>query len=188
MSKTSRINHSEGLRVARLFMVLSSISPLFILWAIRGSKVVPDEYFIPLCALAVIIPNAVLFWRYKTARKLHETRELTIGIAEDHRGHLLVYLFAMLIPLYATDLGDPRDMAAALAAVALIVVLFYRLNLHYTNIVFTILSYYVFTVRPRDGHEQGATAIVLITKRQQVDPGAQIVAYRLSDTVYVEAA
>ena len=30
-------NKSEGLKIARLMMVFSSISPLFVLWAIRGS-------------------------------------------------------------------------------------------------------------------------------------------------------
>jgi hypothetical protein len=34
--------HREGLRAARLLMVLSSISPLFILWAIRGNSLIPD--------------------------------------------------------------------------------------------------------------------------------------------------
>ncbi len=32
-------NKSEGLFIARLLMVLSSISPLFILWVIRGANV-----------------------------------------------------------------------------------------------------------------------------------------------------
>jgi len=34
--------HNEGLRVARLLMVLSSISPLYILWAIRGNSLIID--------------------------------------------------------------------------------------------------------------------------------------------------
>lgn len=35
--------HREGLKAARLLMVLSSISPLFILWAIRGNCLVADD-------------------------------------------------------------------------------------------------------------------------------------------------
>jgi len=37
MSGRPATRHSEGLKAARLLMVLSSISPLFILWAIRGN-------------------------------------------------------------------------------------------------------------------------------------------------------
>jgi len=46
-------NKSEGLPIARLLMVLSSISPLFILWAIRGANVkgLPESYFLAFCAL-----------------------------------------------------------------------------------------------------------------------------------------
>ena len=36
--------HNEGLKTARLLMVLSSILPLFILWAIRGNRLIPDHY------------------------------------------------------------------------------------------------------------------------------------------------
>ena len=38
--------HGEGLKLARLLMVLSSVSPLFVLWAIRGTTLVPDVYFL----------------------------------------------------------------------------------------------------------------------------------------------
>ena len=48
-------SHGEGLKAARLLMVLSSISPLFILWAIRGTTLVADRWFIGFCALTRII-------------------------------------------------------------------------------------------------------------------------------------
>ena len=47
----------EGLRLARLFMVLSSVSPLFVLWAIRGNSLVPDRFLIPACAVMVVVPT-----------------------------------------------------------------------------------------------------------------------------------
>src|SRR6266478_9284938 len=111
----SRTSH-EGLKAARLLMVLSSISPLFVLWAIRGNKLIPDVYFLSFCALMVILPNAFLWVRINTTRKLRERREIKVGTAEDHREHLLVYLFAMLLPFYPTGLDTWRDFAATLAA------------------------------------------------------------------------
>src|SRR2546428_8462309 len=96
---------SEGLKVARLLMVLSSISPLFILWAIRGNNLIPDRWLFTFCAAMVIIPYAFLYIRIRTARNLQEKRELVVGTAEDHRDHLLVYLFAVLLPFYATSLA-----------------------------------------------------------------------------------
>src|SRR2546422_6243018 len=95
--------HREAMRAARLLMVLSSISPLFILWAIRGNSLIPDQYFLGFCAGMVVVPNAFLWRRISTAKKLEDKRELTIGKADDHRDHILVYLFAMLLPFYSED-------------------------------------------------------------------------------------
>ena len=180
--------HHEGLKVARLLMVLSSISPLFILWAIRGNSLIPDRYFIAFCMLMVVAPNVFLWLRLLTARRLQEKRDLSVGKAEDHREHLLVYLFAMLLPFYAADLGTWRDLAAALAALSFIVFLFWHLNLHYMNLLFAALGYRVFTVYPPcDGNPlSGKISIALITRRVSLLSGEHLIAYRLSDTVYLE--
>ena len=178
----------EGLRIARLMMVLSSISPLFVLWAIRGNKLLADQYLISFCAGMIVIPNVFLWLRITTARKLNLKRELVVGSAEDHRDHLLVYLFAMLLPFYAIDTGTWRDLAALLAALGLVVFLFWHLNLHYMNLLFAIRGYRVFTISPPsdDNPLSGRTTQVLITPRVAILSGDHIVAYRLSDTVYFE--
>jgi hypothetical protein len=82
MSNTAK---GEGLKTARLMMVLSSISPLFVLWAIRGSKLLPDRYLVSFCAVMVVLPNLFLWLRIRMARKLQVTRELVIGSAEFRR-------------------------------------------------------------------------------------------------------
>lgn len=184
----SRRGHHQGLRIARLLMVLSSISPLFILWAIRGNSLVPDRYFLGFCAAMIILPNAFLWWRIRTAKKLQEKREIVVCTAEDHREHLLVYLFAMLLPFYTVEIGAWRDFAATLAALAFIVFLFWHLHLHYMNLVFAILGYRVFTASsPADDNPlSGKASFVLITRRVTLSPVGSITAYRLSDTVYLE--
>lgn len=182
--------HHEGLKAARLLMVLSSVSPLFILWAIRGNSVIPDIYFVGFCVLMVAVPNAFLWLRIRTAKKQADRRDLTVGTADDHRDHILVYLFAMLLPFYSVELGTWRYVATSLAALAFIVFLFWYLNLHYVNFLFALFGYRVFTVyAPVDGQPlSGKTPYALITRRVALVPGEHIVAYRLSDTVYLEAA
>lgn len=181
-------NHSEGLKVARLLMVLSSISPLFILWAIRGNQLIADAYLIGLCVFMVVVPNVFLWLRIATARRLQERRELVVGKAEDHRDHLLVYLFSMLLPFYGAELATLRDLAALLVALGFIVFLFWHLNLHYMNVLFAALGYRVFTIYPpSDGNPlSGKTSQVLITRRVGLSAGQHVVSYRLSDTVYFE--
>ncbi len=169
-------------------MVLSSISPLFLLWAIRGNKLIPDRYLLPLCLAMMILPNLFLWLRIKTAMRLQERKELAIGSAEDHRDHILVYLFAMLLPLYPIDLGTWRDFAALVSALAFIVFLFWHLNLHYMNLLFALFGYRVFTIfAPRDENPfSGRVPQVLLTPRVALVAGERVIAYRLSDTVYFE--
>ena len=189
MAASSYSTQTEGLKVARLLMVLSSISPLFILWAVRGNSLIPDLWFIGFCALMVFVPNAFLWLRIRTARKQADKRELTVGTADDHRDHILVYLFAMLLPFYSEDIGTWRDLGATLAALAFIVFLFWHLNLHYMNLMFAIRGLRIFTVYPpADGNPlTGRARQAVITHRVNLVSGDRIVAYRLSDTVYLEA-
>jgi len=150
---------------------------------------IPDYYFISLCAAMVLLPNAFLWLRIRTAKRDKDRREVTVGTADDHRDHILLYLFAMLLPFYSEDLGTLRDLAATLAALSFIVFLFWHLNLHYMNLLFAMLGYRVFTVYPpADGNPlTGKKRYAVITRRVSLSPGETITTYRLSDTVYLEA-
>ena len=180
--------HREGLKLARLFMVLSSISPLFIIWAIKGNSLIADSYFLLFCGFMVIIPNLFLWWRIRTARKLHEKRTIVVGTSEDHRDHLLVYLFTLLLPFYSADFSTWRDFLSVLTAIGFIVFIFWHLNLHYMNILFSLKGYRIFTLYPPQDKNPltGKSTFVLITPRVAVNNGEQLVVYRLSDTVFLE--
>jgi hypothetical protein len=96
----------------------------------------------------------------------------------------------MLLPFYSADLETWRYFGASFAALAFIVFLFWHLNLHYMNLLFAARGYRVFTVYPPDDGNPltGTTRVALITPRVSLAAGARVTAYRLSDTVYVEAA
>ena len=121
--------HAEGLKLARFIMALSSMSPLFFLWSIRGTNLIPDKYFVTSCLLMATLPTGFLLYREFMARKLNDTRRLVVGMTEDHRGHVLVYLFAILLPFYRQNVDTWRDFFAILAALVFIVFLFWHLNL-----------------------------------------------------------
>ena len=86
------------MKFARLLMTFSSLSPLFILWAVRGTKLIPDTWFIPGCLALAILPTLFLGLRIQTAMKQNDRREIVVGSVDDHRTHVLVYLFAILLP------------------------------------------------------------------------------------------
>lgn len=183
-------NSREGLSLARLLMVLSSMSPLFILWAIKGGSIegFPELYFLGFCGFFVVVPNLFLWWRIRRVKRNKDKRELTAGKAEDHRDHLLVYLFAMLLPFYGVSMETIRDFAGLIAAIAFIAFLFWHLNMHYMNIFWAFRGYRVYTLSPiGDGNSlSGRLPTVLITKRSHIIHGERISAYRLSQTVFLE--
>jgi len=170
-------------------MVLSSLSPLFVLWAIRGNDLVRDRWFVSICAAFAILPTIALWWRIRTARKAGEKRLIQVGSVESRRNDVLAYLFALMLPFYPSNLEGWREFAATLVALGLVIYLFWRLNLHYMNLWFAVFRYNVVAVipPPSDNPYSGRDEIVLITHRRTVHPGESIYAYRLSDTVRIEA-
>ncbi len=177
----------EGLQFARLLLVFSSISPLFVLWSIRGgNKLIPELWFQIFCWIMIIVPNVFLLIKIKTAISLNEKRELFVNDAEDHRDHLLVYLFAMLLPFYTAGLNSLREFYACLAALIFIIFLFWHLNMHYMNLLFALMGYRVFTISQNNSKTLGLENLVLITKRSSVRKNDKLSVYRISDTVYWE--
>lgn len=173
----------------RLLMVLSGFAPLFLLMAIQGNSLFPEKYFLLTCFALAILPTLFLCWRLCVVRKTDDTRHLVVGRIEDHRSHILVYLFATLLPFYREDIGTCRDLAAMLAALAFVVFLFWRLNLHYINVYFAFRGYQIYTISSPSGTDRrngGLGDFVLITRRRRLEQHEHITAFRLSDTVYFE--
>ncbi len=143
----------EGLGLGRFLMVLSSISPLLRCGQSGAPNSFRIVFFASCCAFLIIIPNAYIFVRLWVSKRNNERRPVIVGKSEDHRDHLLVYLFAMLLPFYTTSLNDWREFSATIVAVSFIVFLFWNLNLHYMNVLFAVLGYRIFTVFPvEDGN------------------------------------
>jgi hypothetical protein len=113
---------------------------------------------------------------------------VTVGASEDHRDHLIVYLVAMLTPLYQAELKTTRDALANVASLLIIVFLFVHLRLHYMNLLFAFRGYRVYTVSPPISQNpvERKEPIVLLTQRPYLTPGDSIRALRLSNTVLME--
>ncbi len=177
----------EGMQVTRLIMVLCSMAPLFLLWAMRGSPSMPDKYFIPICLALAIVPTLILCLRIYVAKRNNDCQTKIIGKAEDHRDYILVYLFALLLPFYTANLKDSREFFATVLALVFILFMFWNLNMHYMNLLFAIRGYRVFTVSRETNNEfEGKAVFVLLTRRTFLIEGDKMETYRLSDSVFIE--
>ena len=169
---------------------LSSLSPLFLILAIRGNAVVPDLWLWTVCAALVAVPSAFLFLRVLIVWKSRRATLIQVGAVEDKETRLSVYLaLAPMLPVYWPALDAWRDLIALCVAVAIITLLFWHFRLHYVHFILALLDYRTFAVVPdsRDSPFSRRTPLALIVRRQRRPAeGDRIYALRLSDTLYWE--
>ena len=181
------MKRAQGLRVARLLMIVSSFAPLFILWGIRGTKFMDETIFSIICIGLVIIPNLFLLARIRSAKKHEGLVPIKVGHAEDHREYLLVYLFAILLPMYVVDLDTCRNFYASVVAMVFIIFLFWHMDLHYMNLLFAFAGYRVYTIEPpEDDNIVSDKSVRVLISRRRNPPSGSINAFRISNFVYFE--
>ena len=176
----------------RLLMVLSSFAPLFVFWSLQKLErpitylehtlVTQTQWFWG-CLTLAILPTLALCARYLFASKDNDTRTLTVVQCEDHSDHLLTYLIANLLPFYASQISTLRGFATVILAVAFVVFIMWRMNMHYINVFFALLRYKVYTITLDE--TEGRKAIFL-SRRNYIAVNSTVKGVRLSDTVFIE--
>lgn len=179
----------EGMRFVRFILVWSSLSPAFLLWAVRGSEAYPDWKFTVICLALFSVPNALLIAFWARAKDKNVVRTLDVIKSDDPKDHILTYLFAMLIPLYQSNMDNARQMLVAGASFAMIMFLFWHMKLHYMNFVFALGGYNIFTVKVKAaiGGTSQETWVV-ISRRATIPEGEILTGFRLGGLVLADKA
>lgn len=189
---TSKVD--EGLELTRFVLVWSSLSPVFVLWAIRGVDAFPDKYWIPICVTLFLLPTLVLWGILHQARKAENTKTIHISSARDQREHLLTYLFAMLIPMFDANTDGIRDLTAVSLALIFVMFLFWHMRLHYMNLFFAMWGYRIFTVEAKigtteqDRKRDRFVTYAVISRRHFIPNDDALTGYRLGGRVLFDKA
>lgn len=176
----------EGLKCARLIMVLASMTPLFVIWAIRGSACIEDSYFISMCIFFVLFPNLILYLRIRTAKENNNTKIITVKSVKDQTDNLLLYLFAMLTPLISGDLDHIRPFFTMIGALVFLIFLFWHLNLFYLNIVFALFGYKIYTIYSNESTDD-FKPFILLSKKFHLSQESQLITWRISDSIFIDS-
>lgn len=190
----SNLKADEGLELTRFVLVWSSLSPVFILWAVRGVDAIDDKYWVPICGVLFLLPTIILWLILHQARKVENTKTIHISSAKDQREHLLTYLFAMLIPLFDANTDGMRDLIAVSLAFIFVMFLFWHMRLHYMNLFFAMWGYRIFTVEARVGTTQEDrnrdrfVTYAVISRRHFIPENDAITGYRLGGRVLFDKA
>ncbi|TBZ36440.1 hypothetical protein E0H36_05290 [Rhizobium leguminosarum bv. viciae] len=184
----------EGLEITRFILVWSSLSPVFVLWAIRGVAAISDWYWIPVCVGLFLLPSLILWWILRQARNSENTKTILISSAKDQREHLLTYLFAMLIPLFDANTDEIRDLTAVSLALVFVMFLFWHMRLHYMNLFFALWGYRIFTVEAKigttetDRKRERFVTYAVISRRHFIPDDDTVTGYRLGGRVLFDKA
>lgn len=165
----------------RFLLVLGCLSPLFILWAIRGIGVISFEIYFPLFMLLATMPSAYLAFRVWQAMRMNDRKRIVVHSVTDNREHLLIYIFAMLIPLYDANVTTTNDLFAVICALLFVIFIFGHMHLYYMNFWFAFFGYRVLTVKADPSKGDFSIQHVLITRRDHLPENLEITPLRITD-------
>ena len=179
--------------LVRFLLIWSSLSPVFVLWALRGTTAISDKIFVPICLGLFAVPSIVLWLLWRRNVATDNVRTVEVRVTQDPKDHLLTYLFAMLLPLWQGGLGTPRDLYATLFALVLVLFVFWHMGLHYMNVLFAFRGYRVYTVQAGNAGEgddnHRLLTYAVISKRSHIPAGGTpLTGYRLGGNVLVDKA
>lgn len=185
-------NIKEGRGFVRFVLVWSSLSPVFLLWSIRGVDAINDYVWVPACLVLFALPTVILYFIFYRARKSENVKTIYVASSRDQREHLLTYLFAMLIPLFDVNLGGARDIVAVAFALAFVMFLFWHMRLHYMNLLFAIWGYRIYTVEAKasagdqDRDKPRLVTFAVVSRRNSLPENSMLTGYRLGGNVLVD--
>lgn len=169
----------EGLPFIRIMFMLSCLAPLFILTMVRGisGKICSDKILIIIGSILVLIPTFFVVLRIFIAKKRNDRLAINVIEVTQNKEYVFTYFFTVLLPLYGITLSTPREFTAYIAAIFLIFLILFRLNLYYTNIFFVIFKYNVYIIKPLNR---------IILSKRELTTGMAINPLRLSNTVFID--
>lgn len=178
----------EGFVVLRLGLVLWALSPVFFIWAIRGSAVVNQMWLCGLAATTILLPAMIFWWRLRQAKSSSsggDIEELTVKRLTDRREHLLSYLFPLVMSSWEFDFKSPRELIACLCVMLFTGIAFWHLQLTYVNLWFAITGFRSVQVERNSSTNHPLRPVILLTRCTRLSEGDTVDAYRVTNSLYL---
>lgn len=165
-----------------------ALSPVFFIWAIRGSAVVNQFWLCGLAATTIVLPALFFVWRLRQVKSSStggDIEELTVRRLTDRREHLLSYLFPLVMSSWEFDFKSPRELIACLFVMLFTGIAFWHLQLTYVNLWFAIAGYRSIQVERNSTKNHPLRPIILLTRDNRLLEGGKVEAYRLTNCLYL---
>lgn len=182
----------EGFWWLRFVLVLGSLSPIFIVWALRQEDLVPFRLRVGLAVASVIIPNGLLWLRYRSAKATGlagSFEKLKVLRLTDRREHLISYLFPIVLSLLTVDVKTWNQLASFLFVLFLTGVIFWHLQLTYVNVWLALVGFRAVQVeREQTAGGKPLLPIILLTRHRRLKENDEIRAVRITNSLFVQSS
>jgi hypothetical protein len=182
----------EGFWWLRFVLVLGSLSPIFIVWALRQEDLVPFRLRLSLAIASVIIPNGLLWLRYRSAKATGlagSFQALKVLRLTDRREHLISYLFPIVLSLLTVDVKTWNQLASFLFVLLLTGVIFWHLQLTYVNVWLALVGFRAVQVeREQTAGGKPLLPIILLTRHRRLKENDEIRAVRITNSLFVQSS
>lgn len=143
------MEEERGLKFLRFSLLISSISPVFILLAIKGISLPNDMwnnvFRISLFLIAILsfVPLAI---RYNEARKESPIDKNVSSNIKPCTEEYSTYIISIALPLCQNDISNTNDLIYCIAMLSIVIFIFYIFNLYYLNIFFYMFNYRLYKI------------------------------------------
>lgn len=173
----------------RLALVVWSLSPVFLVWAIRGSGMISQLWLWVAAMLATLGPALIYLGSVNLAKQSGtggNLEQLTVKRLTDRREHLLSYLFPLLLSVWSLDFKTHRELLAFFVVISFTGIAFWHLQLTYVNIWFAIAGYRSVQVERVSDQSHTLRPIILLTRNGRLCENTQINALRITNNLYLD--
>jgi hypothetical protein len=178
----------EGFVALRIALVLGALSPVFFIWAVRGSSVVDQRWLCGLATATIAGPAIIFFWRIRQAKSSTSggsIEELTVRRLTDRREHLLSYLFPLVMSSWQFDFKSMRELFACLCVMLFTGIAFWHLQLTYVNLWFAIAGFRSVQVERGSSTSNPLRPVILLTRSTRLSENEVVEAYRITNSLYL---
>ncbi|MES2154431.1 MAG: hypothetical protein V4510_04775 [bacterium] len=192
-----RIEHRQRtLGLFRAMLVVSSFSPVLLVWALRGMPAAPsirlgswhlDGAWAAASgvSLAIMFPLTIVVVRWLRAAKERSYSTFTFERVEDDRAQVFDYLVAVLLSMFFVDVATERGLLAGLTGLLLVIWIFMFLGLHHVNLPLSFRGYRIYMGWPSNSGAR-TVPVVVLCRLGPPPTGQPLRLLRLDDHLFVE--
>jgi hypothetical protein len=140
--------------LVRISLVASVISPVFLIWALKGNAVVSNRNFVISCLVLFALPNFYLGLLVMIAKRKNIRRTLVVQGLRDRREDVVATLLAILLPFFTSDLDSWQNILVAAVTVGIVCLLLLHARMYYFNPILALLGAHCYEMT--DGTDDGS--------------------------------